>query len=336
MRRRNDYERDYGYRGRDYGQGRGGYDRDQDREERSYRSGIGSFRGSSDQGDERYFGGSRQYGEGYAGSSYSQGDRDRGFRSTQNYGDDASYYDDRERNRGYSSSYRNRDTEDYGSRDYGYGRSGYQGSYSSGYSSGLYGGGIGGYSGGGYQGYNPGSYRSSDYRTSRGYYSPDYPESESGYYSGRSGRQNERGWWDKTSDEVAAWFGDEEAERRREMDRRYDGGYRGKGPKGYTRSDDRIEEDVSDRLEDHSYLDASDIEIEVNDGNVVLSGTVESRYAKRLAEDLAEDCSGVKNVENRIRVDSAWYDNQYGTSSSTIGSTTTTSTDTQARTATGK
>jgi osmotically-inducible protein OsmY len=137
-------------------------------------------------------------------------------------------------------------------------------------------------------------------------YSSNYPESRSGYYAGRSGRENDRGWWDKTSDEVASWFGDEEAERRRELDERQ-GGYRGKGPKGYTRSDDRIKEDVSDRFEDHYYLDASDIDLEVNDGNVVLSGSVNSRYAKRLAEDLAEQCSGVKNVENRLRVDSDRY-----------------------------
>ena len=49
-------------------------------------------------------------------------------------------------------------------------------------------------------------------------------------------------------------------------------------------------------------LDASDIEVEVSGGGDVLTGTVESRYAKRLAEDIAEEVSGVKNVENRLRV----------------------------------
>jgi osmotically-inducible protein OsmY len=139
------------------------------------------------------------------------------------------------------------------------------------------------------------------------YYNDDdrsYPSSERGYMSGRE-RQDDRGWWDKTSDEVASWFGDEGAERRREMDSRRSGDYRGRGPKGYTRSDDRITEDVNDRLTDYSYLDASDIEVSVDNGNVVLTGTVEGRYEKRLAEDLAEQVSGVKNVENRLRVENS-------------------------------
>jgi len=115
-------------------------------------------------------------------------------------------------------------------------------------------------------------------------------------------RGEERGWWDRASDEVSSWFGDDEAERRRMMDHARDESHRGRGPKGYKRSDERIKEDVNDRLTDNIMLDASDIEVGVNDGDVVLSGTVNSRYAKRLAEDVVEEVSGVKNVENRIRV----------------------------------
>ena len=80
------------------------------------------------------------------------------------------------------------------------------------------------------------------------------------------------------------------------------GEHRGKGPKGYQRSDDRIKEDISDRLTDDSFLDASDIEIKVDNCDVILSGSVNSRNAKRHAESLAESISGVKNVENRLRV----------------------------------
>jgi len=80
------------------------------------------------------------------------------------------------------------------------------------------------------------------------------------------------------------------------------GPHKGKGPKGYRRSDDRIREDINDRLSDDSYLDASDIEIKVENCDVILSGTVDSRNAKRHAESLAESISGVKNVENRLRV----------------------------------
>lgn len=37
-------------------------------------------------------------------------------------------------------------------------------------------------------------------------------------------------------------------------------------------------------------------------GEVTLKGTVDSRTAKRRAEDIAESVSGVTNVENRLRV----------------------------------
>jgi len=122
---------------------------------------------------------------------------------------------------------------------------------------------------------------------------------------GQSGnRGSERGWWDKTKDEVSSWFGDDEAERRRNMDERQ-GQHKGKGPKGYTRSDERVKEDVNDRLSDDPQVDASNIDVSVSKGEVTLSGTVNSRWEKRRAEDLAEAVSGVKNVENRLRVGSS-------------------------------
>ena len=80
------------------------------------------------------------------------------------------------------------------------------------------------------------------------------------------------------------------------------GPYKGKGPRSYKRRDDRILEDINDRLCDDPYLDASDIEVGVKDGEAILTGTVESREAKRMAADIAENVTGVKNVENRLRV----------------------------------
>lgn len=79
-------------------------------------------------------------------------------------------------------------------------------------------------------------------------------------------------------------------------------GHRGKGPRNYKRSDERIREIVCDLLCDDPYLDASDIEVEVKDGAVILTGSVEDRFAKRLAEDLAQNVTGVVNVENKIHV----------------------------------
>jgi hypothetical protein len=76
----------------------------------------------------------------------------------------------------------------------------------------------------------------------------------------------------------------------------------GKGPKGYQRSDERIREDINDQLSDDYEIDASEIEVKVSNGEVTLSGSVGERNVKRLAEDIAESVSGVKNVENRIRI----------------------------------
>lgn len=122
----------------------------------------------------------------------------------------------------------------------------------------------------------------------------------------RESRDEEpRTWWDRTQDEVSSWFGDDAARRRREWDeRRTDirAEHRGRGPKGYRRSDGRIEEDVNDRLTDDPYLDASDIEVSVKDRDVTLSGMVDSRTDKRRAEDLADLVSGVGNVQNNLRV----------------------------------
>lgn len=112
-------------------------------------------------------------------------------------------------------------------------------------------------------------------------------------------RNEDRDWWDRTKDEVASWFGDEDARRRRNRDENTN--HRGKGPKNYRRSQERIKEDVSDKLSDDYLLDATDIEVEVNGSEVTLNGTVDSRYAKRRAEDIAEDITGVTHVQNNLR-----------------------------------
>ena len=80
------------------------------------------------------------------------------------------------------------------------------------------------------------------------------------------------------------------------------GQFSGRGPKGYQRSDDRIREDVCDRLADDPHLDASDIEITVRNGEVTLAGFVRDRHDKRHAEDVAEHVSGVREVNNSLRV----------------------------------
>lgn len=77
----------------------------------------------------------------------------------------------------------------------------------------------------------------------------------------------------------------------------------GRGPKGYRRSDERIHEDVCERMTAHGGLDAREIELSVETGEVTLEGTVGDRRAKRLAEDLAISVSGVEDVHNRLRLE---------------------------------
>ena len=44
------------------------------------------------------------------------------------------------------------------------------------------------------------------------------------------------------------------------------------------------------------------IEVQVDNGEVTLTGTVESRQDKRRAEDIADRISGVKHVQNNLRL----------------------------------
>jgi osmotically-inducible protein OsmY len=143
----------------------------------------------------------------------------------------------------------------------------------------------------------------------------DYGRTFSGYGAGggytpdyREGLARERrSWADKAGDEVKSWFGDANAERRRDWDAAAEGRgehhhHRGRGPKGYTRSDERIREDVSDRLTDDPIVDASEIELTVSGGEVTLNGAVHSKTAKRRAEDVADSVTGVGHVQNNLRV----------------------------------
>ena len=50
------------------------------------------------------------------------------------------------------------------------------------------------------------------------------------------------------------------------------------------------------------YVDASDVSIEVKDGKVTLEGSVPERRMKHTIEDAVDECIGVKDIENRIRV----------------------------------
>ena len=79
-------------------------------------------------------------------------------------------------------------------------------------------------------------------------------------------------------------------------------GMRGRGPQGYTRSNERIQDDVCEALTDSDYVDATNIQVRCENGEVILEGTVRSRQEKRAAEDAVERVRGVRDVHNRLRV----------------------------------
>lgn len=165
----------------------------------------------------------------------------------------------------------------------------------------------------------------SRYRTGEGTGEPGYgyPESESGYGEGyyggygreghmfgTSGREYERSYRPDVLDTdypltYGHGYGGYNERRATGTSQNWTsrGRHTGRGPRGYKRSDERIVEDVNEQLMRHGDIDASDIEVNVNNGEVTLSGTVDHRWIKRVAEDVAEDVSGVTNVINLLKVD---------------------------------
>jgi len=78
--------------------------------------------------------------------------------------------------------------------------------------------------------------------------------------------------------------------------------HRHTGPKGWRRADAAIREDVCEALAYDEVLDAGDIEVEVKDSEVTLTGTVRDRPSKRRAELLADRVRAVHDVHNRLTV----------------------------------
>jgi CBS domain-containing protein/osmotically-inducible protein OsmY len=77
---------------------------------------------------------------------------------------------------------------------------------------------------------------------------------------------------------------------------------RNRGPKGWQRSDERIHDDVCERLANEHGVDPSEVTVQVSGGNVTLTGTVPDRGMKYRIEDIVDGCSGVRDVDNRLRV----------------------------------
>lgn len=77
--------------------------------------------------------------------------------------------------------------------------------------------------------------------------------------------------------------------------------FRGRGPKNYVRSDERLREEINERLTADPQIDASEIDVDVQQGRVVLKGFVDRRQTRYRVEDLAEAC-GAQDIDNQLRI----------------------------------
>lgn len=211
----------------------------------------------------------------------SRWDRDEGYRSTERYGQGQSGYgagrydEDRSyqsRNLGYPSHMEERPRERGLDERFSQGRGGSRWG--------------GEHQEGGMYGHGPGSWGNEGYIRQGMDYGSGMGRGYSGYNEGaqrsstqqRYGSQGYQGF------------------------RQQQPSHRGKGPAGYQRSDERIREIVCEALSDDHNVDATNIDVTVKNGEVVLSGTVDDRMQKRMAEDCVFQISGVKDVQNQIRV----------------------------------
>jgi hypothetical protein len=105
-------------------------------------------------------------------------------------------------------------------------------------------------------------------------------------------RASDESFWERISDKIVTAFVGEPPETR----------FLERGPKDWKRPDARIHDDVCSALSRHGELDASDVEVTVEDAEVTLTGTVPERRMKRYAEDVALACAGVRDVHNRLDV----------------------------------
>jgi hypothetical protein len=78
--------------------------------------------------------------------------------------------------------------------------------------------------------------------------------------------------------------------------------HRGRGPKGYQRSDELLKEIICEILTDDSLIDARNIEVEVASCEVTLRGAVEERQQKYAIEDRIADVAGVTEIHNYLSV----------------------------------
>jgi osmotically-inducible protein OsmY len=77
----------------------------------------------------------------------------------------------------------------------------------------------------------------------------------------------------------------------------------GRGPRSYRRTDDKIIDDICERLTRDPRVDATFVEIKTNQGEVTITGVVGSWEEKQWAGEIAADVFGVQCVQNELRIE---------------------------------
>lgn len=80
----------------------------------------------------------------------------------------------------------------------------------------------------------------------------------------------------------------------------------GKGPRGYTKRDQAILEEICEELTRDSHIDASQLSVQVVDGVVILSGEIESLEAKDRIMGIVSEVHGISQFVNEMRVSDAY------------------------------
>ena len=126
---------------------------------------------------------------------------------------------------------------------------------------------------------------------------PDYGEGgdNAEHISLSSDQYNHENWWAPTFDPL-------QENQRRQLSYSQPPHRTGGDNLNKQRPDRRIWREICTRMTDDSYLDASNIEVAVENGEVMLTGEVDSRESKRLAEHIADSVAGVVDIHNRLRI----------------------------------
>jgi hypothetical protein len=80
------------------------------------------------------------------------------------------------------------------------------------------------------------------------------------------------------------------------------GPFMGIGPRNYTKTDQRILEDVCELLTRHGELDVRAVDVHCRNGVIRLEGSVPSRWARREIEAVADSVGGVQDVQNDLTI----------------------------------